>query len=174
MKDKKNIMIMFLFLAVFSLSIGFAVIGTKINNKDMLTSLAFKWDIGISKVVSVETEGNAKSDDTITDGATFSANISLPSKNDKIIYTLNVKNSGNVDSKLNNIVVSLPDSNLSYSIDGIKASDILRKGENHLFTLTVEKQEESKKNNDLEQGEEEILFDDKIVNLKLMLDFVQN
>lgn len=176
MKDKKNIIIMFLFLAVFSLSFGFAVIGTKINNSDMLTSLSFKWDVEISKVVSVEKVGNAISTNAITNGTTFTSNISIPSKNDKIIYTLNIKNNGSVDAKLNNMVVSLPSSNLSYSIDGISSSDILKSKDSQMFTLTVENNsnEKMKENDDKGQNEEEILVDNEIVDLKLILDFVQN
>ena len=140
-KDKKNLMIMLLFVSVMFMSIGYAMLSTELEKKQNYADSKAVWDIKITTISSIETQGLAKNVLANVENS-FSAkfNSSLQTPNDKVTYTINVKNHGTIDAKLSAINIMPSDgieNNIKYSIEGIELDEVLKSGESKLFTLVA-------------------------------------
>ena len=161
MENKKKIMLVLILLLFVSLSVGYAFLVLNMSGNTLLTSSHFKWDIKMNNISSIETVGNARSINTLLNGGVGLFEYSTVGSDDKIIYTINIVNSGSFDAKLNEIIVNGID---NYLIDGIDAGLVIKSGESRLFTFSV---------NGVNQDNGDETSED-IVKFKLILDFVQN
>lgn len=140
-RDKKNIMIIALLVAVVSMSVGFAFLSSEIEVSGTSQITDPKWDVKIVSISSTETEGYGKSLSATVENkfsAKFSSEFTMPG--DKVTYVINVKNEGTIDAKLNSITITPENYNegyITYSIDGLQAESILKVGESTMFTLTA-------------------------------------
>lgn len=174
---KKNVMIISLLITVIFLSIGYAFLGIKLDNETLTTSLNVKWKVGITSITSIETEGRSKNLKTEVNGPSAAFDIYMEEKDEKIIYTINVKNTGTLDAKLDEIIITKKEENINYIVEGIKAGDVLKQGENVIFTLTLNYDKPKIKTIQKEENEndEEILLEKGIKDtVKIHLNYVQN
>ena len=168
--NNKKILLLFFLVVIASLSIGYVATGFKLNNEKLLNSSGLKWDVELSRVTSIETQGSGRSINTFLNGTIADIKYGSIGVDDSIIYTMNVVNNGTLDAKLNQIIVfGLNDEENFYMVDGLDVGMVLKSGENRLFTLTVGNYD----SNTVTESNEEYTLE-KIVDLKLILDFVQN
>ncbi len=140
-RDKKNIMIVALLIAVVFMSVGYALLSTKLDIQGTSSIIDPVWDVGIVSISENSTEGYANSlNSTVINKFSAKFNVELQMPNDKVTYTINVKNEGTIDAKLNSITIMPEDYNegfIIYDIEGIKAGEILSVGQSKAFTLSV-------------------------------------
>ncbi len=140
-RDKKNIMIVALLIAVVFMSVGYALLSTKLDVQGTSTIVDPVWDVGIISISENSTEGYANSlNSTVINKFSAKFNVELQMPNDKVTYTINVKNEGTIDAKLNSISIMPENYNegfIKYEIEGIKAGEVLSVGESKTFTLSV-------------------------------------
>ena len=143
-KDNKNAVIIALLVTIAFMSVGYALLSAEIDNNQMKTSItdAKRKNIKITTITSIETIGNAE------DTKSFISNENevtmyprLLEFGDTIIYTINIKNDGNIDEVLNSIEVEADDS-IAYVIDNLSAGDIVTAGDSKIFTISLSLNEE--------------------------------
>lgn len=140
-RDKKNIMIVALLIAVVFMSVGYALLSTQLEIKGTSTIVDPVWDVKLMSISSTETEGYGTSISATIENkfsAKFNTEFQMPG--DKVTYVINVKNEGTIDAKLNSITITPDDYNdgvIIYSINGLEAGDELTVGESKMFTLTA-------------------------------------
>lgn len=165
-KNKKNLMIILLLVSIIFMSVGYAMLSIEIEQKQNYASSDSVWDIKITAISSIETQGLAENiSATIENNFSAKFNSSLQTPNDKVAYMINVKNHGTIDAKLSSINIIPSDNqenNISYSIEGIELDEVLKSGESKLFTLVAHY------DNDI-PSEEEINKE-----VTLILDYIQN
>ena len=167
-RDKKNIMIVALLVAVVFMSVGYALLSTQIEEKDNSSIVEPLWDVKITAISSTMTEGNGNSLlSTVENRFSVKLNSEIKMPGDKVTYVINVKNNGTIDAKLNSISIT-PESHsediIIYSIEGINAGDELKAGESRLFTV------EATYNSELTTPIEEEKISKEIT---LILDYIQ-
>ncbi len=168
-RDKKNIMIVALLVAVVFMSVGYALLSAQLDVKGTTTIVDPVWDVKITSISSTETEGNATSIDAMVENrfsAKFNAQFQAPG--DKITYVVNVKNEGTISAVLNSITITpddYADGFIVYTIDGLEVGDTLNVGETKVFTISATYNEE------IEGTPQE---EDLTKEITLILDYVQN
>lgn len=167
-RDKKNIMIVALLIAVVFMSVGYALLSTKLDIQGTSSIIDPVWDVGIVSISENSTEGYASSlNSTVINKFSAKFNVELQMPNDKVTYTINVKNEGTIDAKLNSITIMPEDYNegfIIYDIEGIKAGEVLSVGQSKIFTLSVMYNSEA-----TGQPQEE----DLTKEISLILDYIQ-
>lgn len=167
-RDKKNVMIIALLIAVVFMSVGYALLSAQLDIKGTSTIVDPVWDVKIVSISSTETEGYGESISATVENkfsAKFNAEFTMPG--DKVTYVINVKNEGTIDAKLNSITITpedYADGFIIYSIDGLEAGDELPAGESKMFTLT------SSYNSELDATP---TTEDLSKEITLILDYVQ-
>lgn len=145
-RDKKNIMIIAILIAITFMSAGYALLSEQIDLRNATTSIKPIWDVKLLSISSIETEGYAESLQESIESkftAKFASKFHMPG--DKITYIINVKNEGNVPAKLNSIDINTEEQNkdfLVYTVDNLNIGDELKAGETKMFTLTIEYSDE--------------------------------
>ena len=137
-KEKKDIFILILILTITFASVGFAMIfGIKDNMQTRMLNERAKAEI--TKIISISTEGTARDIRSfIKDELTVVVYPEVIEKNSKIIYTMNVKNTGNTDIELNGIDITPKIGNhLLYTISNISVGDVLEIGESKVFSVEI-------------------------------------
>lgn len=141
-RDKKNIMIVAILIAITFMSAGYAMLSEQINVKDMMTSVNKVLDVKLISISSIETEGYAESlQESIENKFTAKFNTKFQMPKDKITYVINVKNEGNVAAKLKSIDITTEEDGkefLSYTVNNLSVGDELKVGDTTMFTLTIE------------------------------------
>ena len=140
-KDNRNAVIVALLITVVFMSVGYALLSTKVDKTEMATSIisAYK-DVNITTITSVETQGSAKDVKSFISGKTAVTVYPLvQEKGDKVIYSINVKNSGTQSSKLKSIDINTQQKDyIVYSLNNINAGDTIAANDSLMFTLIVE------------------------------------
>lgn len=141
-RDKKNIMIVALLIAVAFMSVGYALLSEQLEIKGTSTIVDPVWDVKLISISSTATEGYGQSLQASVENkfsAKFNAQFQMPG--DKVTYIINVKNEGTINAKLNSISITPEDYNdgfIIYTIDGLEAGDVLKAGDAKMFTLSIE------------------------------------
>jgi len=167
-RDKKNIMIVALLMAVVFMSVGYGLLSTQIKNKDNLNFVDPVWDVKITSISSTMTEGVGKSLlATVENRFSVRLNSEIKTPEDKVSYVINVKNNGTIDAKLNSISITpenYPEDVIIYSLEGIEAGDELKAGDSKLFVVHADYNEETTVSSEKNNFSKEIT---------LILDYVQ-
>lgn len=138
-KERKHnsVIIGALLVVVVLMSIGFAAGASNLNVTSTAT-IAEKWDVKITGITyNGETAGSVTADGT---EATF--NVDLAQPGDSAIYTVTVKNQGNVSAILSDIIESEEGSDaISYTVTpsvGSEKGSTLAMNSSHTFDVKVE------------------------------------
>lgn len=144
----KNALIGGLLAIVFVMAVGYAAFAQQLTiNGD--ASITSTWDVqmtGISETSHNGTgtdvpyaAGTAEDGTKLIDGATAQFKADLKSPGDSVTYTVTVKNSGDIDAKVEKIEFSKGDNSdvIDYTYTGIAANDTLTGGQSKTFTVTV-------------------------------------
>ena len=136
MKDGRNIIIAALLVAVLVMSVGYSAFATQLEINGNAT-ISGEWLIEITNISAVTTGLADAGDYSHTQTtATFDADLKQPG--DQVVYTITVKNSGNIDAELDQMIMT-PDSNPSPAISYTytQPGRTLAAGRTTTFTVTV-------------------------------------
>lgn len=167
-RDKKNVMIVALLIAVVFMSVGYALLSTELDVSGTSKIIDPVWDVKIVSISSTETEGYGTSINASVENksrAKFNAQFQMPG--DKVTYVINVKNEGTMDAKLNSITITpenYSEGFIVYTIDGLEAGDTLNAGESKMFTLSASYNSEKTETPGI---------DDLTKEITLILDYIQ-
>ncbi len=102
-RDRRNILIGVLLVAIVIMSVGYAAFATTFTIGGTAT-IPNNWNVAITNISVTDTQGNATSTTSTYTAttATFAANLTAPG--DSIEYTITVTNSGTVDARLKQLV----------------------------------------------------------------------
>ena len=125
-RKKNNVVILGLCCLLMLMGIGYAAFSSKLNINGT-SNITSTWDIRITNVETIKTEGNAENAtepnwNDLT--ANMTANFYAPG--DSITYEITVENKGTLDAVLDSIKINAPEQNvLIYSVEGITAKEEL-------------------------------------------------
>lgn len=144
MKNKKNVVVAFLLVAVLLLGVGYAALTDVLDitgSADVNQSAAeeaFNEDIYFSDAVANETGNTASVNADNNDKASFTAN-TLKGKGDKATFTYTIKNDGDLDASITPAISS--NTNPTYFnvySDWAGATKTLAAGASITYTVTME------------------------------------
>lgn len=165
-RDKKNIMIVAMLIAITFMSAGYVLLSEQLDVRNAITSVNPVWDVKILSISSIETEGYAQSiQESIENKYVVNFNSEFQTNGDKITYVINVRNEGTLAAKLSSIIINPKYENeyLTYTVEGIEVGDKLNIGESKMFTFTIEY------NNEIDTLVDETIIDE----VKLTLDYIK-
>ena len=147
MKNRRNVVIAFMIVAVMLLGIGYAALSDTLDitgSADVNQSAAeeaFNEDVYFSAAVANETGNTASVNADNNDKASFTAN-TLKGKGDKVTFTFTIKNDGDVDAvvtpKLNASLGNTNPEYFSITSDWAGESRTLEAHSEINYTLTIE------------------------------------
>ena len=149
-KKKQSIMIIAVVITMICVSVGYTLSSAKINLTNAATMINKIWDVKIATISSVQTEGYGKNlHSNIENDFEARFNIQLNEIGDKVTYTINIKNDGNVKAILKDIdlITKIKTKDIVYKIEGLNEGDVLEPGEAQMFTLTAKYNENAKEQN---------------------------
>lgn len=161
---KNHILIMILVGVIFIMASAFAAFSSLLTINGS-ASINNSWNVEITNIVSKNKVGEASNNGVpvyTKTSATFKT--VLVSPGDSMTYDVTIENNGTVDAKLSKI--TLTDSNnpaIIFETSGIEENDVLRAGDQQLFTVIV-------KYNNAVTSQPDVLN----ASLTVKLDYVQN
>jgi len=134
----KKITIVALILCISIMSIAYANLFQQLKIHGNASVVA-AWKVEIVGIEEGEVIGNASSVTTPSyTMSTASFDVNLTSEDDSIEYLIKIKNSGDIDARLDSIVTNKVGSDaIVYDIVGVSENDILKKGETTTVTIKV-------------------------------------
>lgn len=138
---QKNILIAFLIMAMLMMSVGYAALASQLDING-ISGITGKFKVEFTSLNEGVAVGGAtnKTPATYT-STTVNFDVELVSPGDSMTYEAVVKNTGNLDAKLDSIV-GLPTSDensaIIYTMSGVETGDILRSSESKTITIKVE------------------------------------
>ncbi len=135
----KNIIIGGLLAVLVVMAVGYAAFATQLNING-IANIESRWDVHIQSIDEGSPSGTAANVKTDVEQDRLKAmfECTFKSPGDSITYTVEVKNEGNLNAVLDNIVFSEEENPaITYSYDGINISDELPATESRQFTVTV-------------------------------------
>ncbi len=137
MFNKKIFLLVIGILLLSIMTLGYAALKEKIEI-DGVATIDSTYNVAITKVELASTTGTAvqKALPTYTKlSAHFS--VGLTDIADKIVYNVEITNSGTVDVKLNNGAINITGGHINVTKSGVANGDILLHGETKVLTLTI-------------------------------------
>lgn len=138
MISNKKIILCVLFIALFTMAVGYSAFASKltINGTAEITG---EWDV---KIIGIEAQNVSEDADAGTPEFTdtdISFNAKLAKPGDSIDYVITIKNAGNLDAKLDEVVFLSDEVNGSPAIiySTTNLSDTLSAGETTTLTVKV-------------------------------------
>ena len=137
-KKTKNILIICLSL-LLCLSVGYAAFQTNFSVKGS-TAITGNWNIEVTNVSISETKGSGESTKTPTwtqTTANMEANLYEPG--DSVKYTVTVQNKGNIDAKLENVIINSDTNSSAIAINttGYNIGETLKQGQTKQITVEI-------------------------------------
>lgn len=135
--DKKNILIIFLLIVVFAMSVGFALLGSELKVTATGT-IAGDWDVHFvnETFIPKEKTDGAKVITAVLDSSNLeiTLNASFEKPGDKLKYTFKIENTGTIDAYLKNVTLTGTEGNteaikLSYDVKGNDEQTVYAAGE---------------------------------------------
>jgi len=112
---KKSIQTLVLVLVIFTMSLGYAALSQYMEIEGMAV-IDNRWNVTITSVTASVTNSGANLGSTIA-GNTATLHANLPNSNSTVIYSITVKNNGNVAGVLFGIeVLEDTNSNITYAV----------------------------------------------------------
>jgi len=139
MKDKKNILIIALLVAVAFLTVGYGITAAQLDLRRASTSIIdSKWDVAVTKIESPEVVGWGENISFSMNGTSAKFKTKLETKMDSVLYNVTVTNNGNVDVILDNFVQN-PDMDeyVIYSVTGLSNEIVLKAKTSLTFQVTA-------------------------------------
>jgi len=138
MRNKKNILMISMIIAVLLLVIGFAAFNTNLTINGT-GSISSTWKIEITKITSSATGLAYNLSEPTYGGTNATINTGLRKPGDKMEYTVTVKNGGTLGAIINTVDAEVNGHMLIiYSIEGIEGQTRLGAGESIDFKIIVE------------------------------------
>jgi len=151
--DKKYVILGSLCALVLMLAVGYAAFNAVLNIKGT-TNISSSWDVKITNVTEKNKVGSATTKDKSEgqdktlcknnlcnptwDGLTASFEVDLVAPGDSIEYDITISNEGDLNAKLDNIVVSDPDNEyITFETSGLAINDTLDKKTSKKLTVKV-------------------------------------
>ena len=137
MRRKKNLLIITLCLILLVMGIGYSAFQSKleINSSSTVTS---NWDIEITNVAFKSKVGYAEEVASSFDKTSANVSASFTSPGDTIVYDVTVSNKGSINAVLDYIKIKMSEQDIiHFKIDGINSNEVIKKGEEKTFTLTM-------------------------------------
>ena len=138
MRNKKNIIMVVMCIAVFVMAVGYAVFSTNLNI-GATGNINTTWGISITNITSKVT-GTAVNiaDPTYTGvNATFNAGFYKPG--DKVEYSIKVSNTGTIDAIISDVIINTSGSkDIIYTVKNLEKNTKLSKGTNVTFKIVAE------------------------------------
>ena len=139
MRNKKNIIMMIMIVAVLLMATGYAYFSTRLNI-NATGNITSTWNVyfeSISSGTKVGTASNAATPSVTGTSANMSVNLNLPG--DSMTYSLVLKNGGTVPAVIGDInAVATGSSAIIYSISGLNIGDKLSGGASKTITIKIE------------------------------------
>ena len=134
----KKIAIVALVICISIMSIAYASLFQQLKIHGNASVIA-SWKVEIVGVKEGNVVGNASSVSTPNyTSSTARFDVSLTSVSDSIEYLVTIKNSGDMDAKLDEIITNKTGSDaIMYEISGVADNDILKKGESTTVKIKV-------------------------------------
>ena len=140
-KEKKNVLIGVLLVAVVLMSVGYAALASQLDINGT-AAISSKWDVkftSITEGVAVGSASNKTAAAVTSTTATF--DVILVAPGDSMTYDLVISNDGTIDATLDSIV-GLPVSNegdaIVYTVTGVTEGETLAAGATKTVTIKVE------------------------------------
>lgn len=148
-KKKRGLTVLVLLLLLLCITVGYSVLSTTLNITGTSTIGSASWDVHFQNVSVTSGSVTATSGPTIQTGSLSTTyTVTLPQPGDFFEFTVQVKNAGSIDAKLNNAptisgVSSAQDVYVNYSVkysDGTTpaANDALNAGDTKTYRVRVE------------------------------------
>lgn len=134
----KKITIFVLIICIFIMSMAYASLFQQLKIQGNASVVA-SWKVEITGIEEGEIIGGASSTSTPSyTSSTARFDVNLSSEEDSIEYLVTIKNSGDLDAKLDSIVTNKTGSDaIVYEISNINEDDILKKGESVTVNIKV-------------------------------------
>ncbi len=153
----KNTLLIVLIIVVVSMTVVYAALSTTLSIKSSAKIAATKWDIHFENLVLVQNSGNNTG--TVIRSARILDNttqigeliVDLKKPGDFVSYTFDIVNDGDIDAKINSIVLATPNCggntsacekleyNVKYTVSGLTPAvgNVLNKKSRINATLTI-------------------------------------
>ena len=164
-KDNRNAIIIGLLITIAFMSVGYALLSTKVDQNELKTSVNGAYtDVEITTITSVETQGIAEDVRSFINGKTeLVIYPKIVAKGDVITYNVNIKNNGTKKAVLNGIEMSKnEEEQIIYSVSNISVGDEILPGDSKMVTVEVYY------DNDYE---EEFVYNEEASEMKVTFDF---
>ena len=138
MRNKKNIIMVVMCIAVFVMAVGYAIFQTNLNI-GATGNITTTWGIAITNITSSITGDAVNITDPTYTGvnATFNAGFYKPG--DKIEYSITVSNTGNIDAIISDVIINTSgSSDIIYTVKDLEKNTELPKKSNITFKITTE------------------------------------
>ena len=141
MKEKKNVLMIALLVAVVAMSVGYAALAQTLTINGT-ANISADWDVVITGIETVSTTGATLVDEPTFDetSATFEVNLAYPGAT--ATFDVTVENKGTIDAILDSITGvdtanALDPKYITYEVTGVAANDELDSGKTATATVTV-------------------------------------
>ena len=135
---KKSIIISSLFLIALAMLIGYAAFSTKLNIKGT-ADISSKWDIKITSVTVLNTNGTAENVKNAYTDLTANLEANLYNKGDYVEYKIIVENSGDFDAKLDTLGITNSNNEaIKITASGFTKGQTLYKKTTEALTVKIE------------------------------------
>jgi len=134
----KKITIAILILCILVMSVAYASLFQRLRISGN-ASVTASWKVEITGIKEGNKTGGASSISVPSyTSSTANFNARLTNVSDSIEYLVTIKNSGEIDAKLNSIITSKTGSDaIVYEIIGVSENDVIKKGETLTVTVKV-------------------------------------
>lgn len=164
-KDNRNAIIIGLLITIAFMSVGYALLSTKVDQDELKTSANGTYtDVSITAITSVEAQGTAEDVRSYISGKTdLVLYPKIIAKGDVLTYNVNIKNNGNKKAVLNGIEMSKnEEEQIIYTVANISVGDEILPGDSKMVTV------EAYYDNDYE---EEFVYNEEASEMKISFDF---
>lgn len=138
MSKHKILMIAIVLSAVLLIFIGaYAAYELKLSVNET-SNVTTNWNVKITNVETKTLTGNAQNKTNPTfDSLTANFNVDFMKPNDSIEYLVTISNEGDLNAKLNSLVINNGGNTVDVSCEGIKEEDVLNAKDSITFTVKI-------------------------------------
>ena len=142
-KNQKRLLVMSVALFIIcAMALGYAALSSSLKISGTGT-ISANWDILFTNIEEGSKKGATSNESVITDKLTATFDVDLNAPGDYIEYHVTIKNNGNIDAVIENIIGIAdinrqPPTDIKFSIEGIRTGDDLLAGEEKTFVVRSE------------------------------------
>ncbi len=142
MKDRKNILIVALLIAIVAMSVGYAALAQQLTINGT-ANISASWDVKIKEITpKVLTGASVKEGSPTFNNTSASFDVDLEYPGASATFDVTVENAGTINATLDSIsgldaANSDTPTYITYSVSGVTEGDALRSGDTTTATVTV-------------------------------------